>query len=530
MKKIINLLLCLLLAASLMLSAAAQTEPAAVSDDAQTSNGGAMEAPPESNPELPPESSEESGSSEEIHQHSWDAGTVTTAPTCTESGIRTYACACGATSTETLKATGHAYGEWFQGKSTHERTCTACGKAESGEHSMSTKVTAKPTCKDKGVETSSCGVCGYSYTKELPVSSEHTYGEWDGSETHHFRSCTVCGTEESGSHSWADELVTVKPTCKEEGATAQVCTICGGAIIEILPKLTTHTYDNVCDPECNICGHTREAEHKFSAGWYHNFSDHWHGCIRCGEKKDVADHYPGPAATEEKDQICLTCGYVMTPKLGHVHEYSEEWSSDAQGHWYGCEGCGEQEDYGEHVYDNLCDPDCNICDYLAPAAHQFDEEWSSDEAGHWTACILCGKENTPEPHIPDEAASAGGAVLCTVCGYEITPAAEHIHKGSSPWNRDEAGHWRTCDCGEITDNASHSWGSGVENVDATITYRCTECGAERTEGEPKPLEEESGFPYGLLLSILAFIAVGLIVALICILRPGKRSAGKYHKK
>lgn len=530
MKKMIYPLLCMLLTVFLAVGVcAAETEPAAVPADAQTSTGSGVEAPPESQPQTPPENTEGS-SSEDVHQHSWDAGSVTTAPTCTETGVKTYACACGATSTETLAAIGHSYGDWVQGKSAHERSCTACGVVENGKHSISAKVTTKPTCKDKGVETSSCSVCGYSYTTELPVTSEHAYGEWDGSEASHFRSCSVCGLKDSGSHTWADELVTVKATCKEEGAIAQICTTCGGAIVEVLPKLTTHTYDNACDPECNICGHTREAEHKFSAVWSKNFKGHWHACSRCGEKKDMADHYPGPAATEEKDQICLTCGYVMTPKLGHTHKYSEIWSHDEEGHWHACEGCEEQEDFQEHGYDELCDAECNICGYLASVSHQYDDTWSSDESSHWSVCLLCDAVTEAEPHIPDLGAPAGGAVLCTVCGYEITPATVHIHEGSTPWNRDEANHWKTCDCGEVIDKTPHSWNGGVENADATITYRCTDCGAERTEGEPRPLEEESAFPYGILLAILILIAVALVVVLIFLLRPSKKNTGKFHKK
>ena len=40
--------------------------------------------------------------------HSWDAGKITTAPTCTAKGVRTFTCAtCGETRTEEIRATGH---------------------------------------------------------------------------------------------------------------------------------------------------------------------------------------------------------------------------------------------------------------------------------------------------------------------------------------------------------------------------------------------------------------------------------------
>ena len=41
------------------------------------------------------------------HTHSWDGGTVTTQPTCTTAGTKTYHCSCGETKTESIPALGH---------------------------------------------------------------------------------------------------------------------------------------------------------------------------------------------------------------------------------------------------------------------------------------------------------------------------------------------------------------------------------------------------------------------------------------
>ena len=42
--------------------------------------------------------------------HTWDGGTVTKQPTCTEAGERTYTCAvCGTTRTAAVEALGHSY-------------------------------------------------------------------------------------------------------------------------------------------------------------------------------------------------------------------------------------------------------------------------------------------------------------------------------------------------------------------------------------------------------------------------------------
>ena len=65
--------------------------------------------------------------------HSYDDGTVTTEPTCTEAGVMTYTCTvCGDTYTETIAATGHSYEltstvENDDGSITYTYTCSVCG-------------------------------------------------------------------------------------------------------------------------------------------------------------------------------------------------------------------------------------------------------------------------------------------------------------------------------------------------------------------------------------------------------------------
>lgn len=52
------------------------------------------------------------------HTHTWDAGVVTKEPTCTEAGVKTYTCSCGATYTEDIPAKGHNY---------NNGVCSNCG-------------------------------------------------------------------------------------------------------------------------------------------------------------------------------------------------------------------------------------------------------------------------------------------------------------------------------------------------------------------------------------------------------------------
>lgn len=52
------------------------------------------------------------------HTHTWDAGVVTKEATCTEAGVETYTCSCGATYTEDIPAKGHNY---------NNGVCSNCG-------------------------------------------------------------------------------------------------------------------------------------------------------------------------------------------------------------------------------------------------------------------------------------------------------------------------------------------------------------------------------------------------------------------
>lgn len=73
---------------------------------------------------------------------------VTTAPTCTASGVRTYTCSkCGASYTQTVPPTGHNY---------------------------QSAVTMAPTCVNTGVRTFACSECGDSYTVSIAATG-HTW-------------------------------------------------------------------------------------------------------------------------------------------------------------------------------------------------------------------------------------------------------------------------------------------------------------------------------------------------------------------
>lgn len=85
-------------------------------------------------------------------QETWDDGVVTTEPTCTTEGVKTYTCTNGETRTESIPALGHDYGDW---EITKEATCT-----EDGEK--------KHICKREG--------CGHFETEVTPAAHDYQGG------------------------------------------------------------------------------------------------------------------------------------------------------------------------------------------------------------------------------------------------------------------------------------------------------------------------------------------------------------------
>lgn len=120
--------------------------------------------------------------------HSWGAGELTVAPTCTTTGTKVFTCSrCNTTKTETVKANGHSYGDWIidleateTSTGSKHRDCSACGNTETleipivgHEHKYNSVVTA-PTCTSEGYTTHTCG-CGDYYVDSYKDYLDHKY-------------------------------------------------------------------------------------------------------------------------------------------------------------------------------------------------------------------------------------------------------------------------------------------------------------------------------------------------------------------
>ena len=107
-------------------------------------------------------------------EHSWDAGKVTTDPTCEDEGVKTYTCIiCSVPRIESVSATGHKYGNWTKVDETkHQHVCVNDSThVETADHSWDDGViTTQPTQTAAGVRTYTCAHCGGTKTETVPAT------------------------------------------------------------------------------------------------------------------------------------------------------------------------------------------------------------------------------------------------------------------------------------------------------------------------------------------------------------------------
>ena len=195
--------------------------------------------------------------------HTWDNGTVTTEPTETTPGVRTFTCAvCHATRTETIPATGaHDYQFTKNVAPTCTTdgydlyTCSGCGATEKrnskpalGHKWDSGTVTTEPTEATPGERTYTCTVCGATRTETIPATGAHT-------------------------HVWDNGTVTIAPTETTPGVRTYTCTICGLTKEEVIPPTGG---SGVCPggPSCPSYGFSDVAG---PSDWSHEGIDY---CVR----------------------------------------------------------------------------------------------------------------------------------------------------------------------------------------------------------------------------------------------------------
>ena len=284
--------------------------------------------------------------------HVWDNGTVTTAPTETTPGVRTYTCTvCGDIREETIPATGaHDYRFTKTVAPTCTDggydlyTCSGCGATErrnltdaAGHKWDGGTVTTAPTETTPGVRTYTCTVCGDIREETIPATGAHDYrftktvaptctdGGYD------LYTCSGCGATErrnltdAAGHKWDGGTVTTAPTETTPGVRTYTCTVCGQTRTEAIPATGASTCTG--GPSCPSYGLHDVAGPDY---WAHKGIDY---CVRNRLMSGVG------AGTFSPDTACTRAQIVkiLYNRSGNQTDYSYYYlpfTDVAPGAWY----------------------------------------------------------------------------------------------------------------------------------------------------------------------------------------------------
>ena len=205
--------------------------------------------------------------------HDWDGGTVTTAPTETTPGVRTFTCrGCDQTRTEAIPATG--------------------------AHDYQFTKNVAPTCTDGGYDLYTCSGCGATEKRNLTDAAGH---KWDG------------GT------------VTTAPTETTPGVRTFTCTVCGQTRTEAIPATGASTCTG--GPSCPSYGLHDVAGPGY---WAHEGIDY---CVRNRLMSGVGAGTFSPDTACTRAQIVK----ILYNRSGNQTDYSYYYlpfTDVAPGAWY----------------------------------------------------------------------------------------------------------------------------------------------------------------------------------------------------
>lgn len=314
----------------------------------------------------------------DTHEHVWGEGAITTRPTCTTPGVKTYTCSiCQKTKTEEIPATGHLHTEVRNVKEatckeegyTGDTYCTDCGEKLSDgksipkkDHDYEVKEHKDATCTKAGYTLFICKKCRNEKREEIPAAG-HLHTEIkNAKEATCMKAgytgdmyCKDCGEKISSgeviaklAHTWDEGNVTKEADCKEMGVKTYTCHKCGATKTEDIP-MTEHTWDEgevttaptctkpgVRTYTCSVCKATRTEAIKATG--------HLHTEIR--NKKDASCTENGYTG----DTYCKDCEELLkkgetVDVLGHQWKETKRaepsYTEDGQ-IIYICNRCGEQ--------------------------------------------------------------------------------------------------------------------------------------------------------------------------------------------
>ena len=213
--------------------------------------------------------------------HSWDKGVITTSPTCSDAGVKTYTCTvCSETKTEVLNATGHTPVDVAE----QPATCTEAG------HTAGVK----------------CSVCGATISgiEEIPAT-----GHTEVIDEAVAATCTTPGKTEGKHCSVCNEVLVAQEEIPAKGHTE---------VVDEAVAATCTTPGKTEGKHCSVCNEILVAQEVIPA------KGHVEEIRNAKETTDTEDGYTG-------DTYCSVCNELL--KSGEVI-YHNGWRKDGDSYYF----------------------------------------------------------------------------------------------------------------------------------------------------------------------------------------------------
>ena len=238
--------------------------------------------------------------------HSWDKGVITTSPTCSDAGVKTYTCTvCSETKTEVLNATGHTPVDVAE----QPATCTEAG------HTAGVK----------------CSVCGATISgiEEIPAT-----GHTEVIDEAVAATCTTPGKTEGKHCSVCNEVLVAQEEIPAKGHTE---------VVDEAVAATCTTPGKTEGKHCSVCNEVLVAQEEIPAKGHTEVID-----------EAVAATCTESGKTEGKH--CSVCNEILVaqeviPAKGHVEEIRNAKETTDTGDTY-CSVCNKLLKSGEVIYHN----------------------------------------------------------------------------------------------------------------------------------------------------------------------------------
>ena len=393
---------------------------------------------------------------DDVSPHTWDSGTITTAPTCTKAGKKTYSCTkCDATKIEPIPATGHSWKSDWTSDATHHwyecdnKNCDVtdnAGKKGYAEHSG-----GKATCTQNAV----CEFCKAEYGEKLP---------------HDFTAETVDA-----------KYLKSAATCTEKAVYYKSCAVCG------------LSSEGTADEATFFSGNA--LDHDWGA-WTQNSDEKTHTriCKRDTSHTETENCHGGTATCTAK-AVCTVCGGEYGEMA--AHSFTAE-KAEAQ-YLKSAATCTEKAIYYKS---------CAVCGLSSEgtadeatffSGNALDHDWgawtqNSDEETHTRICKR-DTSHTETENCHGGTATCTAKAVCTVCGGEYGEMAAHsftAEKAEAQYLKsaatctEKAIYYKSCAvCGLSSEGTAdeatffsgnaldHNWGAWTSNEDGAHTRTCT---------------------------------------------------------